>query len=254
MSVTALAQQPIDFNYTIPDTEQLQAMHAAAQSCQLTAQPGLRLINVYFQMGYAGTRAEMYARTYLYHRLQQIAVLLQPAAGLLILDVFRSLQTQTQLFACIKQQLAMMYPDYDDAKLQQATREFVYLPSTVDVPPHNSGGAVDLAIYDQATGQPWDFGTAFDATVPLSHSDFFERPREARYGIDPMRWQTIRDNRRILHHLMRQQGFVGHPNEWWHFDLGDRLWANALGTTPIYASMQQAVDAQREPSTHTASE
>ncbi|WP_445010846.1 M15 family metallopeptidase [Vreelandella stevensii] len=34
---------------------------------------------------------------------------------------------------------------------------------------------------------------------------------------------------RLLYDAMRQQGFTNLPSEWWHFDLGDQLWAHYGG-------------------------
>ena len=37
--------------------------------------------------------------------------------------------------------------------------------------------------------------------------------------------QEARANRRLLHWLMAEEGFAGHPDEWWHFSWGDQMWA-----------------------------
>ena len=33
------------------------------------------------------------------------------------------------------------------------------------------------------------------------------------------------ERREILNNIMSNYGFVRHPNEWWHFSLGDQMWA-----------------------------
>ena len=34
---------------------------------------------------------------------------------------------------------------------------------------------------------------------------------------------------RLLHWLMTEEGFAGHPDEWWHFSWGDQMWAALTG-------------------------
>jgi D-alanyl-D-alanine dipeptidase len=37
--------------------------------------------------------------------------------------------------------------------------------------------------------------------------------------------QTYHQHRQILLQIMTQAGFRRHPGEWWHFSIGDQLWA-----------------------------
>ena len=62
--------------------------------------------------------------------------------------------------------------------------------------------------------------------VPIAHADAFERE-----GMD----ETVRRNRRLLHHAMRQAGFTHYSAEWWHFDYGDGPWARRTHSAPLYA-------------------
>ena len=41
--------------------------------------------------------------------------------------------------------------------------------------------------------------------------------------------EEARANRRLLHWLMTEEGFAGHPDEWWHFSWGDQMWAALTG-------------------------
>ena len=41
--------------------------------------------------------------------------------------------------------------------------------------------------------------------------------------------EEARANRRLLHWVMSEEGFEGHPDEWWHFSYGDQLWAALSG-------------------------
>jgi D-alanyl-D-alanine dipeptidase len=33
---------------------------------------------------------------------------------------------------------------------------------------------------------------------------------------------------------MHNSGFVGHPFEWWHFSIGDQLWAKLTGVNAAF--------------------
>ncbi|MGH3717857.1 MAG: M15 family metallopeptidase [Pseudonocardiaceae bacterium] len=42
---------------------------------------------------------------------------------------------------------------------------------------------------------------------------------------------TVRRRRRLLTRCLTEVGFINYPAEWWHFSMGDRLWA-AYGRRP----------------------
>ena len=117
------------------------------------------------------------------------------------------------------------HPQAEEAELLTRTREFVSLPSRDPAAPspHLTGGAVDVTLCDD-DGIPLDMGTLFDEAVPASHTDHYEH-----LDTSSTEHRHVRDNRRLLYHAMRQQGFTNLPSEWWHFDLGDQLWAHYGG-------------------------
>ena len=239
MTYKSYANKTITLNDTLPTTQQYREISTQADSCTINEHHGLRVVNAYHQMGYAGTLPKVYSRYYVQQSLQRIVADLLPNAGLMIFDAYRSITTQAAIFTDFSHLLALLHPQCSPDKIEQLTREFASVPdsSAENVSLHNTGGSIDLAIYDIATGQPWDFGSAFDATVELSHTTFFEREYQAQYGIPQSRWINIRHNRRILYHLMCAQGFTNFSNEWWHYDVGNRLWASLLNTDTIYISM-----------------
>ena len=71
-------------------------------------------------------------------------------------------------------------------------------------------------------------GTDFDAITPASYTNFFEQEFNENFGISKERWLLIRKNRRILFNCMKYVGFTNFQVEWWHFDLGDCMWAKEL--------------------------
>lgn len=81
-------------------------------------------------------------------------------------------------------------------------------------PPHSTGAAVDITLVD-ATGQVIDMGCAIDELSPRSHPDYYADRSELPYHA----------RRSLLRDAMHSAGFQRHPGEWWHFSLGDQMWA-----------------------------
>lgn len=84
-------------------------------------------------------------------------------------------------------------------------------------PPHSTGGAVDITLVDD-TSKPVNMGSAIDELSPTSHPDYFTN------SDDPVA-QQYNFHRQLLWDVMRASGFQRHPGEWWHFCLGDQMWA-----------------------------
>jgi D-alanyl-D-alanine dipeptidase len=71
-------------------------------------------------------------------------------------------------------------------------------------------------------------GSIFDDVTELAHRDHFEKSASAVLAYSDA---EARANRRLLHWVMTDAGFAGHPDEWWHFSWGDQLWS-ALTQSP----------------------
>lgn len=87
-------------------------------------------------------------------------------------------------------------------------------PNPMTPPPHSTGAAVDITLVNGA-GQTIDMGSAIDELSPRSHPDYYANQPELPYH----------SYRQLLWDVMRSQGFQRHPLEWWHFSLGDQMWA-----------------------------
>jgi D-alanyl-D-alanine dipeptidase len=74
---------------------------------------------------------------------------------------------------------------------------------------HNRGCAVDLTLYDLATGRPIEMTGTYDEMSPRSFPDY-------PGGTSLQRW-----HRDILRHAMESEGFTVYESEWWHFDYKD---------------------------------
>lgn len=84
-------------------------------------------------------------------------------------------------------------------------------------PPHSTGAAIDLTLED-ASGQEVDMGCPIDETTERAYPDHYARAHEPEL-------QACHRNRCLLEAVMASAGFARHGNEWWHFSLGDQLWA-----------------------------
>ena len=75
---------------------------------------------------------------------------------------------------------------------------------------HNRGAAVDLTLFDLATGRPVDMPSTYDESTGRAFADY-------PGGTSLQRW-----HRALLRNAMVGEGFVVNPSEWWHFDF--RSW------------------------------
>lgn len=74
---------------------------------------------------------------------------------------------------------------------------------------HNRGCAVDLTLYDRATGEAVEMPSGYDEFTPRAHAD---HPG----GTTRQRW-----HRNVLRRAMEAEGFAVYEHEWWHFDHRD---------------------------------
>jgi len=74
---------------------------------------------------------------------------------------------------------------------------------------HNRGAAVDLTLYDLATGVPIEMPSTYDEATVRAESDY-------PGGTSRQRW-----HRALLRRVLEAEGFVVNPSEWWHFDYRD---------------------------------
>ncbi len=107
-------------------------------------------------------------------------------------------------------------------------------------PPHSTGAAIDVTLID-ATGYPVDMGSPIDELSPRSHPDYYANCSD----------QPYHTNRSLLHSVMLAAGFRRNPKEWWHFSMGDQMWAwlcnqdnpaqNRTARYGIYSQSQQSI-------------
>ena len=111
--------------------------------------------------------------------------------GLLVFDAYRPWSV-TKLF-------------WDETP--KAKRAFVANPRVGSK--HNRATAVDLTLYDLATGREVEMPSAYDEFSARAHPGYAGGTAAARAA------------REVLRAAMEREGFTVEPNEWWHFNWRD---------------------------------
>ncbi|MGO0060261.1 M15 family metallopeptidase [Brevibacillus fluminis] len=190
--------------------------------------PRIQSYPYYRKLGFKAALTDCYVREGVAKRLVEAAGLLPEGYSLVIWDGWRPYELQQELYDRYRD--VLIGQGWTDGEaLRQEVTKFVALPSVnPDQPaPHLTGGAVDLTI---AGPDGWlDMGTEFDEFCPKARTRYFESlknptPAEA----------AVRENRRLLFHVMREAGFTNYQEEWWHFDYGNPRWAAQKNAQPIY--------------------
>ncbi|HEU0095165.1 MAG TPA: M15 family metallopeptidase [Rhizomicrobium sp.] len=113
-----------------------------------------------------------------------------------------------------------------DALTEDVERYWAAPSDSAESPaPHATAAAVDLTLRWKDGEQLW-MGSLFDDVTALANRDRFENLDADNFSFSD---QEAQANRRLLHWLMVEAGFAGHPDEWWHFSWGDQMWAALTG-------------------------
>ena len=168
---------------------------------------------------------------------------LGPGCRLLIFDAWRPLAVQRFMVAqAIGEHCRLLGvdPQLPSAALAAIGVEVgrFWAPPSEDPatpPPHSTGAAVDLTLAgpedpagEGAPGKvhPLDLGAPIDAIGAVSEPNHFAEAALADPSSAAALWHG---RRQLLRQVMETAGFAQHPNEWWHFSLGDQLWAWRTG-------------------------
>ncbi len=85
----------------------------------------------------------------------------------------------------------------------------IFVANPAEGSKHNRGAAVDLTLYELATGAPVEMVGTYDETSPRSFPDY-------PGGTSRQRW-----HRELLRRAMEAERFAVYETEWWHFDYAD---------------------------------
>jgi D-alanyl-D-alanine dipeptidase len=147
---------------------------------------------------------------------------------LFVLDAWRPREVQAYFHdVWMPRALQQRDPSLTGAALTEEVERYWAAPSddAASPAPHATAAAVDLTLRWKDGEQLW-MGSLFDDVTALANRDRFETLDADNFSFSD---QEARANRRLLHWLMVEEGFAGHPDEWWHFSWGDQLWAALTG-------------------------
>jgi len=170
-----------------------------------------------------------------YERLLRVQQRLPAGLRLRLYEGLRSARVQRQLFQEEMQRVAAAHPDFSPRQVHEHATILIspseHFDGTANLPPHSTGGAVDVEIVDGA-GRVIDFGMEAKDWVRVP-SAFCETRHENLH-------EAARGNRLLLCAAMQAEGFVNYPREWWHYSYGDRYWAFIKGEPrALYGPVQR---------------
>jgi D-alanyl-D-alanine dipeptidase len=159
--------------------------------------------------------------------LQQIDIMLREHGMFLVVNSgWRSPQVQ----AIAKQG----YAKNNSKKLAESRFASTELDGKTVIPPHSTGGAVDLELWSLQVNGPLSFSYPGD-TIGIAKLE--NEPNLSEVD------KAKRDIRRILFNLLVEQHFTVNPNEFWHFSLGDQMNAYlSRRDNAVYVSTQPPSD------------
>jgi D-alanyl-D-alanine dipeptidase len=153
---------------------------------------------------------DLRARRSVAETLEQANGSLPAGWRLVVVEAFRSRARQRELWERARRETVAGHPTAAPAEIDRLTGLVVANPNTGVTNGHQTGGAVDLTLADD-TGELW-MGTDVQQFNPATAT----RAPVA---------EDVRHRRTVLVAAMAHAGFVNYPAEWWHFSLGDQLWA-----------------------------
>ncbi|MEU8378895.1 M15 family metallopeptidase [Streptosporangium sp. NPDC048865] len=152
-------------------------------------------------------------------RLEEAQAQLPGGYRLLVVEGYRPLATQKEIFDRYSAELRALHPEMPPAELRAAASRYV---SPVEIAPHTAGAAVDLTLVAE-DGTEVDMGTRLNATP--------EESGGACYTDAPGLSPEARHHRKLLGAALETAGLVNYPTEWWHWSYGDRYWALTTGAS-----------------------
>ena len=170
-----------------------------------------------------------YLRKTVYELLLKAQANLPDGYFLRIWDAWRPISLQKELYESYRHDLisAFNLSSLPEDEQNAFISKYIAIPSeNPDYPPaHTTGGAVDLTLIDKY-GNELDMGTDFDDFSEKAATDYFEK--------EEYNGSIIQKNRRILNQAMTKAGFTNLPSEWWHYDCGNRNWADFSKNEAVY--------------------
>ena len=156
-----------------------------------------------------------------YDRLVRAQESLPPGYKLCLYEGYRSLALQQHLFQKRSHMIERTHPRWTPEAIFHETVKLVSPVTNLDgsrnLPPHATGGAVDIYLID-IEGQAVDMGIHPRDWI---HDHDGSLSTMASHKIS----KQAQEHRLVLSDALSKAGFVNYPNEYWHWSYGDRYWA-----------------------------
>lgn len=172
-------------------------------------------------------------RKTVYEKLKQAQALLPQGLHFCLYEGYRSLQLQKTLFDARFAKVKAEHPGRSQQQLFNETTKLVSpvvnLDSSKNIPPHATGGAVDVYLLNEKGEvvdmgiHPKDWMKDLNGSLSLTNSNVISK--------------EAKKYRQIMSDALSHVGFVNYPTEYWHWSYGDRYWAyNKHKSHAIYDS------------------
>ncbi|BET98372.1 M15 family metallopeptidase [Xenorhabdus sp. TCT-1] len=223
-----------DFDWKIINKIPIYECHESLEI--ITDSNKLKQKPVYYLAGIKGSIEYCMVRKSVAEKLRIASQLLPAHLGILVLDGWRSRETQQALQEITQVKIAEQYTELSAKEQQRLLQQFV-APAPVgknQISPHLTGGAVDVTLFNIESGHALFLGTKFDEVNELSYTAALEKAPEKNMSAILYR--------RLLYHAMKQVGFTNLPTEWWHYDYGNSMWAFYNNRPAIYGAIDKTSD------------
>lgn len=156
-----------------------------------------------------GSLIVMFAREEVVSMVRYAQQLLPDGYHVIVLDSYRTLKVQQALYDHYLNGLKELHSDWDDEALSAETQKYVSLPSAVESrpSPHNTGGAVDLAIYqlpEGVNGRVMEIADRLDVlngqvpTDPSPEQEAYDPALREKYLLEMEKISLIRQHAEFL--------------------------------------------------------
>lgn len=196
--------------------------------------PRIQVNPMYFKLNFSPVPT-IFGRFAVLNRILNALEFIPKDYGLVIWDVYRPRAVQGKLFQWMREEICKKFPTLSEEENYLEAKKYISPPSGVGdeyCPPHLSGGAIDLSLYELASGQQLEMGTPFDDCSERAHSDYFDLKIQLS-----SEEKMIKERRQLLRAAMNKVGFTSYQYEWWHFDLGNLFWSQRTNCPAVFGPL-----------------
>jgi len=169
------------------------------------------------------SRSSAVVRKTVFDKLKLASHHLPDGYSFLLIDSYRSIEWQLERFLIRFAKTYQENPDLSFKKLYWNTSKLT-APIWGIVPPHTTGGAVDITLLKD--GKELDMGTGVN--------EFNKKTSTLTKYITKQQ----KNNRKIMIDILHKAGFINYPTEWWHWSYGDQYWAAINRCNSIYGAVK----------------